>query len=44
MQSQSVKATMKSFESLTDNDVEAAKAYLPNPENYTMKSILNLDF
>ena len=44
MKSQSVKATMKAFESLTDEDVEAAKAYLPNPENYTMKSILNLEF
>jgi ATP-dependent phosphofructokinase / diphosphate-dependent phosphofructokinase len=44
MQSQAVKSTMKSFEFLTDNDIEAAKAFLPNPENYTMKSILNLEF
>lgn len=44
MHSQSVIATMKSFEALTDKDQEAAKSYLSNPEDYTMKSILNLEF
>ena len=44
MQSQAVKTTMKSLEALADKDVEEAKAYLPNSENFTMKSILNLEF
>jgi len=43
MDSQEVKTTIKSFEALTSNDVEAAKKYLPNPENYTLNSILSLD-
>ena len=43
MNNQDIKTTMKSFESLTDNDLEMAKSYIPNPENYTMNSILNLE-
>jgi 6-phosphofructokinase len=43
MNNQDIKTAMKSFESLTDNDLEMAKSYLPDPENYTMNSILNLE-
>ena len=43
MQSQETKAIMRSFEMITTKDLEAAKAYLPDPENYTMKSILDID-
>lgn len=43
MQSQETKSIMKSFETLTTNDLDAAKTYLPNPENYTMKSILKFE-
>lgn len=43
MQSQETKSMMRSLESLTTKDLEEAKAYLPDPENYTMKSILDID-
>lgn len=43
MQSQEIKSTLKSFETLTNKDFEAAKQYLADPENYTLKSILNID-
>jgi 6-phosphofructokinase len=32
MNNQDIKTAMKSFESLTDNDLEMAKSYLPDPE------------
>jgi 6-phosphofructokinase len=43
MNNQDIKTAMKGFESLTNKDLEMAKPYLPNPENYTMNSILNLE-
>ena len=43
MESQEMKSTLKSFESLKEGDFEAAKSYLPHPENYSMSSILKLD-
>ena len=44
MNSQEIKTTMKSFEAITTNDLEAAKSYLTDPENYTLSSILKLNF
>lgn len=44
MESQEIKNTVKSFEALTAHDMESAKMYLPDPENYTMESILKLTF
>ena len=43
MQSQETKSMMRSFETLRTSDFEAAKKYLPDPENYTMKSILKFE-
>lgn len=44
MDSQETKTTIKSFEVLTEKDIEAARAYLPDPENYIMSRILKLNF
>ncbi|MBL4594519.1 MAG: 6-phosphofructokinase [Flavobacteriales bacterium] len=43
MESQEIKSALKSFETLREKDFEEAKLYLPDPENYTMKSILSID-
>lgn len=43
-QSERFKITLNNFECITDSDIEKAKKYINNPEEYTIKKILNIEF
>jgi len=43
MQSEEIRTTMKSMEALEEKDIEAAKAFIPDPAEYTFNNILKLE-